>query len=154
MTPRQWPWHREPLRMEHTDGTPVTVSAPLPLEPEPDQRPPALQPFGLQAPQRVLMPVHSPMRFTLAEQREAEQHRREAQMALAVAYSASAAEWTLLLTTGSPVARAVLRLHQPEVCGDYADRITCTHCYDGGSGYEAAPSEWPCDTYWAVKESM
>ncbi len=29
--------------MEHTDGTPVTVSAPLPLEPEPDQRPPALQ---------------------------------------------------------------------------------------------------------------
>lgn len=29
--------------MEHADGTPVTVSAPLPLEPEQDQRPPALQ---------------------------------------------------------------------------------------------------------------
>jgi hypothetical protein len=49
---------------------------------------------------------------------------------------------------------AVLELHRPEPGTLGAVAAVCAHCREGGSGYEAEPVLYPCDTVKAIAKGL
>lgn len=116
---------------------------------------PGIPGFDLIAPAKVLAPAYAPLRFSPAEAeanaRRAQAERRATQARIAREAETALAEWQSFRDrhADSPVALAVLDVHQPEA--GY-DRVVCAECCEPDCD-DTVGVEWQCATFAAMKEA-